>query len=461
LSRKAWIAAGVAAVVLVAGGLAAAWFLVVANRPGGHLDTELKGVSVVPAQPAAKPKPKPKTAPKRPAKPRAAVAADKPCWPNFGGDPQRSLARVHVNLGPPTTSIWARGLGDYIEYPPSYCDGRLYVNTYGGRTFAVDALTGKILWSRGGAGPKASTPAIAGSRLIVTSKDGTVTAFDRETGRTLWQIRTQARVESSPVAIDGIAYFGVTDGRLFAVNAANGRIRWAYDTGGRINSSPSVYGNRICITTYAGSIFCLDRRDGRKLWSTYIKRDFARYESFYASPSTDGLRLFTISRSGKVVALRASNGDVLWTHDLNTWGYSTPAVARGRVFIGDFNGTLHCYNAATGREVWRRYVGGRILGPALVAGNLVFFSTLEQKTYGVRFSDGKLVWKVGIGKYAPGIATDRHYFFSLNGILVAYRGRYSPPEQVVRQEAGAGGAKAATGARTPPRAATQPSAKRR
>ncbi len=457
MSRRTWIAAGVAAVVLVTGGLVAAWFLVVTTRPSGHIDTELKGVSVVPA----KPKPKPKPKPKRPARPRVVLAADKPCWLNFGGNPQRTLARTDINLGQPTTTVWAKGLHDYIEYPPSYCDGRLYVNTYGGRTFAIDALTGEILWSKGGAGPKASTPAIAGSRLIVTSKDGTVTALDRENGRTLWQIRTKARVESSPVAIGGVAYFGVTDGRLFAVDVKTGHIRWAYDTGGRINSSPSIWRNRICITTYAGSIFCLDRRNGRKLWDRYIKRDFARYESFYASPSTDGPRLFTISRSGKVVALRASNGDVLWTHDLNTTGYSTPAVAGGRVFVGDFAGTLHCYAAATGIELWRRYVGGRILGPALVVGKLVFFSTLEQKTYAVRLSDGKLVWRVGIGKYAPGIATDRHYFFSLNGILVAYRGRYSPPEQTVTQPAGGAGARAATGARQPPRTATQPPAKRK
>ncbi len=147
---------------------------------------------------------------------------------------------------------------------------------------------------------------------------------------------------------------------------------------------------------------------------------------------------------------------MLWTQNLNTTGYSTPAVSRGRVFVGDFNGTLHCYAAATGTELWRRHVGGRILGPALVVGNLVFFSTLGQKTYGLRFSDGLLLWKVGIGKYAPGIATDRHYFFSLNGILVAYRGRYSPPEQEITQAGGAGGARAETGARRKPRPATQP-----
>ena len=51
------------------------------------------------------------------------------------------------------------------------------------------------------------------------------------------------------------------------------------------------------------NIFLAKGSDGKKLWSTYVRRDAFRYESFYASPSTDGARLYTISRSGKVVAL--------------------------------------------------------------------------------------------------------------------------------------------------------------
>ena len=60
-------------------------------------------------------------------------------------------------------------MGSYMEYPPSYCDGMLYVNTDSGKTVAIDAETGKPLWKREGNGPKPSTPAIAGPRLIVSS----------------------------------------------------------------------------------------------------------------------------------------------------------------------------------------------------------------------------------------------------------------------------------------------------
>ena len=389
------------------------------DRPQGTLDTKLKGISYGTVETNT-------TATSHPKKKRrkgSHVVDDKRCWLNFGGDPQRTLSRPRVDIGRPLRHFWVTGLGSYIEYPPSYCDGILYINTFGGKTVALNSHNGHTIWQRSG-GQKPSTPAIAGPRLIVTSTDGTVTAYNRFTGRRLWQLRIAAKVESSPVAIGRVVYFGATDGRLFAVYARNGHVKWAYDTGGRINSSPSISGNRIVITTYA--IFCLRASDAHKIWSTYLKRDALRYDSFYASASTDGRRIFTISRSGKIYTLSARTGHVIWTSHVGGYGYSTPAISRGRVFIGGFDGGLRAIRASDGKVLWNRYVGGRILGGAFVAGKLVFFSTLERKTYALRFSDGKVVWRLNIGKYSPGIVTERHYFFTLNGIVMAWHGTRSP-----------------------------------
>src|SRR5262245_28804551 len=228
--RKWIIFAAAGGIVVIAAGLLAGWFLFVQrDLPEGSIDTELKGVTTITPKHRPKPKPPP------PEKPQQ--VSEHPCWEEFGGDPQRSLSRVRLQLGRPTKPLWARAMGNYMEYPPSYCDGRLYVNTFAGRTFALNAETGKVLWSRGGRGAKASTPAIAGPRLIVTSHDGSVTAFARSDGERLWRLQTNAKVESSPVAIGNTVYFGATDGRVFAVDTRSGRVRWAYNTGGRINSS--------------------------------------------------------------------------------------------------------------------------------------------------------------------------------------------------------------------------------
>ena len=94
--------------------------------------------------------------------------------------------------------------------------------------------------------------------------------------------------------------------------------------------------------------------------------------------------------------------------------------------MGGFDGALHAYDARSGRTLWTRTVGGRVLGAPVQIGGLVFFATLEQKTYAVRAIDGKPVWRIGMGKYSPMIATRRRYYMTLNGILVAFRARNSP-----------------------------------
>ncbi len=76
--------------------------------------------------------------------------------------------------------------------------------------------------------------------------------------------------------------------------------------------------------------------------------------------------------------------------------------------------------------MWRRFVGGRIHAPALIVGNLVLFSTLDGKTYALRASDGQPVWRFNAGEYAVGIATNRHYYLSLNGLLLGRPGRELP-----------------------------------
>lgn len=412
----AWILAAVTALVLALFGLAIGVALTTQDRESGSLDTDLGDVTVVGAETDV---PRPEAPPE--------PTGDQRCWRTFGGDPRRSLARPDAALGLPALKfLWTRGLGSYIEFPPVYCDGDLYVNSFRGTTYALDAQTGEIQWRRRVGGTLPSSPAIDGPRVLVASQSGTVTALDRRSGRRLWQVRTAGKVESSPVVVDGTAFFGSHDGRLFAVSSDTGRVLWAYQTGGRINASASVFGGRVCITTYAGSFVCLNRRTGEEEWTTYLKRDPFRYDSFYASPSSDGVRLYSVSRSGKVAALDATNGRVVWTASVGGIGYTTPAVADGRVFAGGFDGRLRAFGASSGDEIWNRWVGGRILGSPVVIGPYVFFSTLEKRTYALRVSDGSIAWRLPLGRYSPGIATERTYFFSLNGRLIATPGRDAP-----------------------------------
>ena len=144
----AWILTAVTVVVLALFGLAIGVTLMTADRPEGALDTDLEGVTVEQGT-AQPPAPAPAVEP----------VSESPCWPAFGGDPQRSLARPTLDLGLPKRMYeWTRVLDDYMEFPPSDCDGMLYVNTLRGHTWAIVAATGKVRWKRKVEGSKLLDP---------------------------------------------------------------------------------------------------------------------------------------------------------------------------------------------------------------------------------------------------------------------------------------------------------------
>ena len=147
MPRLRWIVVAVAALLVVLGGAVAAYLVVAQDRPEGlarhrpERRHRLRG-DTDDAGPGA-------------AAPEEEYASGRLCWRFFGGDPQRSLARPKLDLGlPKKPLLWTRTFPSYIEYPPSYCDGKLYVNTFEGETVAMDADTGRILWTRRTSAPR-------------------------------------------------------------------------------------------------------------------------------------------------------------------------------------------------------------------------------------------------------------------------------------------------------------------
>ena len=346
-----------AAVVLVLLGVAAAVLVATTRKPpAGKLDTELTGVSLVAP-----------TAPPPTAGPGMVWQVDQRCWPMFGGDPQRSLSRSDIHLGIPVRRpLWVRGLKNYIEYPPSYCDGVLYVNTFKGDTWAIDAKTGRVVWRRRGNGAKALDPRDRGP------------APDRQLDR---RHGDRARADATGTSSGSCAptrrssrprrsSTGRPTSEPRTAGCSRSMPRRARSTGPTTPAGASTRARRSSATasasrpTPARSSACA-APTGSKLWSTYVKRDPIRYESFYASPSTDGERLYTISRSGTVRdALRSDRrGPLDASHQLDSATRRPRSTATASSSVASTARSTPS-RRRPGRSSGGRTVGGRIIGAA-------------------------------------------------------------------------------------------------
>ncbi len=76
---------------------------------------------------------------------------------------------------------------------------------------------------------------------------------------------------------------------------------------------------------------------------------------------------------------------------------STPAVAGGRVFVGNQNGEMSCFSLANGTKQWRFQTKGAIFSSPAVAGESVVFGSGDGHIYCLDIKKGKLLWKTETG----------------------------------------------------------------
>lgn len=107
--------------------------------------------------------------------------------------------------------------------------------------------------------------------------------------------------------------------------------------------------------------------------------------------------VFALDRRGKVHALDAAEGEVLWTtegEESFRWSFGLTAVKRDEldaVVVGCDTG-LVAFDRATGEEVWRTLLAKGVAGPAC-ADETIVAASADGHAYGFDVSTGDIVWR--------------------------------------------------------------------
>ncbi len=171
--------------------------------------------------------------------------------------PQAGLSAADV---PKLKLKWAFAFpGDLQSYAqPTVSGGRLFVGSWGGKVYSLDAASGCIHWYFDAATGVRSAISIgqvrtaAGPRYAAFFGDGSATAYavDASTGALIWKTKVDdfpvARVTGSPTFHDGVLYVPVASGE---------------------EGSASVPTYECC--KFRGSVVALDGATGQQIWKTY------------------------------------------------------------------------------------------------------------------------------------------------------------------------------------------------
>jgi outer membrane protein assembly factor BamB len=171
---------------------------------------------------------------------------------------------------------------------------------------------------------------------------------------------------------------------------------WTFTTPGLVTASPAVVNGVLYVPSSDGRVYALNARTGALIWQSVAIE--AGYPSLavvsgriYVGTGVDVCRLY---------ALDAATGAVLWNTPDIGGGITSPAVAGGRVYVGAGE-SLYALDAVTGAPVWTAPIDTLFSSPA-VSGGRVYVGA-GPDVYAVDAASGQILWVSRVASPSAGV----------------------------------------------------------
>lgn len=294
------------------------------------------------------------------------------------------------------------------------------------RVLACDAATGQHLWEvrtpvdfdphpvgrRHGNGPKA-TCAVSDGNVYSLGIAGMLQCIDAARGEVVWRIHLPAEFADPVPLASGAAFVNGTENVIVPIGAGQGAAVPLFGYTG----SPTIAGDRLILEVggpRGGTLMAFDKQTGEVIWKA-LEEDVA-----YSSPvvaTIAGVEQVIAMTGPRVVGLRASDGELLWSHPFQIQyneSISTPAVAPPYVLVTGDSRPLTALRIAERDGQLEQRVAWQNRDLSSYLSSMVVF---EDHVYGmndggewacIRLSDGETVWRDGNhGYYCTPVVADR------------------------------------------------------
>jgi outer membrane protein assembly factor BamB len=223
-----------------------------------------------------------------------------------------------------------------------------------------------LVWDAKGAGRGYASLAVVGNRIftlgdapsVADDQDEYLLAFDRESGSPLWKLKTGApwtagrdpkwqSSRSTPTVDGGLIYALTAHGELVCAESISGSERWRKnlknDFGGNkgdgwgYSESVLIDGDRLICTPGGekATMVALDKRTGDPIWTASRPGDRGAGHASIVPSDVGGTRVYVQTTAGGPIGVRADDGKLLWTYDIDktTAVIPTPIVRDDLVFF--------------------------------------------------------------------------------------------------------------------------------
>jgi outer membrane protein assembly factor BamB len=186
-------------------------------------------------------------------------------------------------------------------------------------------------------------------------------------------------------------YITSSNGNVYAVDAEYVVRKWETKiTEERIWTSPAVSDGVVYVGSYDGKLHALDAGDGSILWEKDLPSPMA------SSPICHDNVLLFGAFDRYLYALDKTTGDVLWKFKGDNWFWTAPVVEDNTVYAGCLDNMVYAIDITTGNEVWEFDAGDKIVSRPAISDNRLVVVSESGELYSLDTGNGSLLKQVTI-----------------------------------------------------------------
>ncbi|MDP2152643.1 MAG: outer membrane protein assembly factor BamB [Methylotenera sp.] len=294
--------------------------------------------------------------------------------------------------------VWQTKLGSAgnYDFSPLVEAGFVYAASAEGDLVKLDVTSGKELWHvkvgeklTGGVG-------VGGSLVLVGTQKGAIYAYDNA-GKLQWVSRLSSEILSAPRYYDSMVIVRTGDSRIYGINADDGSRKWVYDRTSpaltlRSSAGIVVDGGAVYAGFAGGKLAAIRADNGKLLWEASVAQpkgvtEIERIADITSLPKVDGPLVYAVAYQGRIAAVDRATGRVVWNRDISSLAGLSHEDAR--IYVSHAIGSIYALDYTTGKTFWRQAaLKNRQLTAPLPMGDIVAVGDVEGYVHFLKREDG-------------------------------------------------------------------------
>ena len=350
-------------------------------------------------------------------------------WENSESFTDEPLPLKNVDNKFEITDLWSGAFKGRSARNFSVCknDNLIYYASSDGVVSLIDIIKRELSWDYIYSKNITSSIACSGKSAFFVDYDGFLISLSN-LGSLDWKSFV-GEVFSNPLVENENIYIRTSDNELISLSIIDGSFLWKY----KLPSSPlpirswgeiSINNNIIYIGSASGKVSAINALNGTLIWESTFSPPQGSSEMERSNDSTskvvvDEFVIYAVSSKGSIASLSSDNGQILWARPLSSFKGMTSD--KDNLYVTHNSGSIYALSKETSKVKWRNSdLLGRDVSRGFIFNNLLIVSDFEGYVHFIDLDDGNIIARTKLSddlilNPVSGLEGKSLFFVSING----------------------------------------------